>query len=120
MEKIQAFVDADVMDAFNALAKRYGWKPGQVVDRLLRFYMHTQKRLKDIEVDQLDEHWGCQPVAVTDDGHAVYEDCLVFSDPYNLEAPEAVGVPTCVVNLVLELKEGLAPFSGFGSLSDEG
>lgn len=113
MEKIQAFVDEEILDAFNALARRYGWKPGQVVDRLVRFYMQTQKRLANIDVDQLDEHWGCDPVEFTKDGKAVYQDCLVFSDPRGCDEPEAIAVPPCIVNLVLELKEGLIPANGF-------
>lgn len=119
MNKIQAFVSDEVNDAFNILAKRYGWKPGQVIDRLLRFYLSVQKDLDHIDVDQLDEHWDCGPVDWTEDGRAVYEDCLVFSDPCNLEPPEAVGVPTCVINLVLKLKDGLAPSQGFGVLDVE-
>jgi hypothetical protein len=97
--KFQLYMQEDTGAWIEGMCKVFGWSATEVVDRLLRYYLRTRSFVEDYEE------------IVFDNGDAAY----LVTNEYGEEA-----LITSPDPLIIAIKEGLVPQTGFGEVEPFG
>lgn len=104
-EKIQAYVEPDILARFNKIARVNGWAPGELISRLLLFYVRA--------------HGLAEAFTIQQDPEGDLIECY-RQDPETGEYDYWDSIEEPFLSLIETLQEGLLPDDCFGRLNIEG